>query len=240
MTHKHPYIIEKDKDGNEWAIKNESYWKQKALEKFKILLKRSGIPEFYWNIEWKDYKGDLSKDNLEKCIKYANEFYTSKFNHVHLYLWSEMNGSQKTACACNIGKDAIRQGYKVKFVLAGTLIDMLMKNNGFNFNEETYKQLQEFKEQDILIIDDAFSPDKSLIWKSSTNNNIIISEWDRFLRELVSSNVKIIVTSNMTIDRIKELYSESLFELIDRNFVVMLFQDSIKKYKKKQFDKLWE
>ena len=52
MGTKNPYTIEKDENGNEWAVRNEAYWKNKALEKYHILLKRSGIPEFYWNIDW--------------------------------------------------------------------------------------------------------------------------------------------------------------------------------------------
>ncbi len=240
MTNKHPYIYEKDKDGNTWAIKNEAYWKQKAIEKYLILLRRSGIPEFYWNIDWKDYKGNKSKINFDKVLYYARNFHKDDFNHIHLYLWSEVNNSQKTACACNIGKEAIRQGYKVKFILGGTLIDWLMKNNGFNYQKEIYNQIQELKEQDLLIIDDAFSVDKGTLWKNSSNNNLIVSEWDRFCREVVASNTKIIVTSNMQIDKIKELYSVSMYELIDRNFQILLFEDSIKEHRKKKFDNLWK
>ena len=236
---KHPYIYEKDDQGHRWAIKNEAYWKAKAIEKYSILLKRSGIPEFYWNIDWEDYKGTKSKVNFDKAKKYANEFHTEKFNHVHLYLWSELNSSQKTAIACNIGKDAIKQGYKVKFILSGTLIDYLMKNNGFNYNKEIFSYIQDLKEQDILIIDDAFSADKGVLWKNSPNNNIIVSAYDNFYREVVSSNTKIIITSNLPISKIKELYSVSLCELVDRNCEPLLFEDSIKEHKMKKFNNLW-
>ena len=240
MTNKQPYTYIIDENKNRWAIKNEAYWKQKANEKYFILLKRSGIPEFYWNIDWKDYKGNKSKENFDKALYFAQNFHKEKFNHTHLYLWSEMNNSQKTSISCNIGKEAIQQGYKVKFILGGTLIDYLMKNNGFNYNKEIHDKIQQLKEQDILIIDDAFSADKGTLWKNSPNNNLIISAWDQFLREVVSSNTKIIMTSNLQIDKIKELYSPSLFELVDRNFVVLLFEDSIKDHKKKKFDNLWK
>jgi len=239
MTNKQPYIYKEDTDGNMIAVRNESYWKQKAVEKYLILLKRSGIPEFYWNISWGDYRGNKSKTNFDKALKYSQQFTDAKFDHIHLYLWSELNSSQKTAIACNIGKEVIQKGLKVKFILGGTLIDNLMKNNGFNFNKEIYDYIQDLKEQDLLIIDDAFSADKGILWKNSPNNTLIIGAWDNFLREVVSSNTKVIVTSNLQIDKIKEMYSQSLFELVDRNFVVMLFEDSIKEHKKKKFDNLW-
>ena len=239
MTNKQPYIYKEDTDGNMIAVRNESYWKQKAVEKYLILLKRSGIPEFYWNIDWKDYRGTKSKINFDKALKYSQQFTDAKFDHVHLYMWSELNSSQKTAIACNIGKDLIQQGAKVKFILGGTLIDWLMKNNGFNYHEEIYNNILDLKEQDLLIIDDAFSTDKGVLWKNSSNNNLIVAEWDRTLREIVSSNTKIIVTSNMPMDKIREMYSISMYELIDRNFVPLLFEDSIKEHKKKKFDNLW-
>lgn len=235
-----PYILIDDEFGNEWAIRNEDYWKQKAQEKYNLLLKRSNIPNFYWNIEWSDYKGTKSIHNVEKCKKYSTEFFMKKFDHVHLYLWGNQASTQKTACACNIGKEAIKQDYKVKFILGGQLINHLMKLQGFSFNQEIQRYIDDLKSQDILIIDDIFNEDSTLIWKNSVNNKMIILEFNNFFRDVFSSTTKVIITSNIEISRIKELYSNLFWELIDRNCEPLLFEDSIKQHKMKKFENLWE
>ena len=231
------YIFKRDSDGTKVAIRNEAYWKDINNKKYELLLKRSDIPKFYWDINFKDYKGDLSKEELNKAIKYAENCFTEKFDYVNLYLWSDANSSQKTAVAINIGKEAIRQGKRVKFVLAGTLIDRLIKNQGFNYNEEIEYYLKNIKECDMLLIDDIFDTKKSIHWNSS---DLIISEIDRFLRELCSSGIKIIMTSNVSIENIKNKFGLSIYALVERNFYPLEFRDSIKHHRKKMFENIFE
>lgn len=228
-----------EKDGEVYAVPNEKYWSEMGKKKYKIMLERSNIPHFYHNVEFSDYKGDGSKRNVQKIIKYAKECFTEKFDHIHLYLWG-VNNTQKTALACNIGKEAIKQGKEVKFILAGTLIDRLMKNQGFSYTKEIEHYINDLKSKDLLIIDDAFTNEKSLMWKNPDSKNLIISEWDRFLRETVVSNTKIIVTSNIPHESIKEYYSKSLYELIDRNFIILQLLDNIKLVRKNDFKNLLE
>ena len=219
------------------AVKNKEHWKEVQQRKYDILLKRSEIPKFYWDIEFEDYKGELSKGSVSKCINYSKNCFTEKFDYVNLYLWSEANSSQKTAILCNIGKEAIKQGKRVRFVLAGTLIDRLIKNQGFNYNEEIEFYLKNLKDQDLLLIDDIFDSKKSIHWN---NSDLIVAEYDRFLRELTVSGIKIVMTSNVSLDTISKKFGSSIHALIDRNFYTLEFNDSIKEHRKKMFGNIFD
>ena len=223
--------------GGVFAVKNKEHWEDIQKRKYDILLKRSEIPQFYWNIDFEDYKGDLSSDSVDKCIIYSKNCFTEKFDYVNLYLWSEANSSQKTAVMCNIGKEVLKTGKSVKFVLAGTLIDRLIKNQGFNYNEEIEYYLKNLKEQDLLLIDDIFDSKKSIHWN---NSDLIVAEIDRFFRELCASGIKIAMTSNVPINLIGKKYGNSISELIYRNFYPLEFNDSIKEHRKRMFENIFD
>jgi len=237
MTKHNPYTFKRDNTGEKIACRNEAYWKEIGKKKYELLLKRSDIPKFYWNIEFKDYKGELSKESLKRAIKFSQKCFTPEFDYVNLYLWSEENSSQKTAVACNVGKELLKQGKSVSFLYFGTLIDMLLKQSGFNYHEDIAFKLNKLKNVDILIIDDVFDTKKSIQW---SNSDLIISEIDRFFREVLTSDLKVIMTSNIPIINIKKKYGVSLFELISRNFYPLQFNDSIKKYRKKMFENIFD
>lgn len=222
---------------DEVAIPNKEYWSEIENKKYELLLNRSNIPNFYHDINFSDYIGTRSIKNVEKVIQYSQECFTKKFDHVHLYLYGG-NSTQKTALMCNIGKQSIVQGKRVKFTLSSMIISHLMKLQGFNRDEDSYSYIQSIKQADMILIDDAFSSDKNIMWKNS--NNLIISEWDTFLRDLFVSNKKIIMTSNISIDILKSDYGESFYELVDRNCISLQFLDSVKEHKKSFHENLFK
>lgn len=222
------YILLKNEEGEVEAQPNPKYWNEISRQKYELLLNKSSIPDFYHNIDFDDYKGDLSKDVLHKCMHYSQHCFEERFNHVHLYLYGG-NSSQKTALMCNIGKALIKQGKQVKFVLSSILLNHMMKLQGYNREEDSFAYIQLVKQADVVLIDDVFASDKNLQWK---NNSFITMEWDSLLRELFVSNKKVIMTSNISVEIIKQEYGESLFELIDRNCVSFQCLDNIKKIKK--------
>ena len=239
MNQQEQFKIIAQEDGDEVAIYDPKF-KQKNSEKiYDILIRQSNIPTYYWNIEFEDYKGDKSLESVEKIIYYAEHFNEEQFNHTHLYLWGN-NSSQKTALAINVGKAALRKGYSVKFILAGTLIDKLLKTQGFSYHQEIEDEIRSLKKHNILIIDDIFDEKKSLFWAKENSSNYIISAWDSFLRDLISNHTKLICTSNVPIQFIEEKFGTSLYELIDRNFLSFGCYDNIKRERKKQFENLFD
>jgi DNA replication protein DnaC len=233
------YILKKDKDGNEYFIENSEYRKKIQRERYDFFLKKSDIPSFYWNINFRDYKGDKSSKEIKQIVHYAENCHKEKFNHVHLYLYGNQ-GCQKTAGMCNVLKQGIRNGLKVKFILAGTLISYLLKVQGFSQDEDVETKLKELKQCDLLAIDDIGDINKSVYWTKSESKNLIISCWDTFLREVLSSNTKVIMTSNFDITIFKQYFGESLYELIDRNFAQIHLTQSVKSVRKLNVNKVFE
>jgi DNA replication protein DnaC len=233
------FLYQKDEDGDTYAIPNPEYEKHLLKTKYQLHLQCSLIPTYYWEIEFENYQGDKTTPNYKKILHYAQNLKLEKYKNVNLYLHGP-SSTQKTALAVNILKEGIKQGYKVRFVLAGVLIDTLMKIQGFKFDLDIDNFIKDLKSADLLVIDDAFDVNKTLMWKNSDNKNIIISEWDTFLRSFLSSNSRIIFTSNFAPEVIKQYFGDSLFQLIDRNCVALQLNDSIKDYKKEKLSDVFK
>lgn len=213
---------------------NPEFEKIRKQKRYEILYKFSGIPILYEDLDFSNFETQIekSKDSFEKCKKYATNCLDEKFKNISLYLYGP-NSTAKTTIACAIGKEFMRNGLYVKFVLAGNLIDYLMSNQGFNTEEISSNYLKEFNSCDLIIIDDAFDTAKALTWKSA-NSNMIIQEWDRFYRHNISQGTRFIVTSNKSPNSIFTEFGQSLYELVDRNFVDFEFTDNIKYIRKRK------
>lgn len=218
-------------DGEEVAIPNEKYWKQLEQQKYALLLKKSSIPKNYWDIDFTNYKGVKSLDSKQKAEIYAHKCKEEKFHSVNLFLTGG-NSTQKSMIACAIGKEFLRQGLRVKFVYAGYLIDLLLKTTGFDYKQDLIDDLKKISSVDLLIIDDIFDSAKSIYWKNSPD--LIIGAWDTFLRNFIHEDRRIIVTSNFTVEAIKEKFGESLYQLIARDFLQLFFYDDIKTERRKR------
>jgi len=226
-------------DGDIYARPNIEYWKGIKKEKYNLLLKKTGIPSFYYNIEFDDYIGDKSRENLDKLRYMIENIDDDKFKDISLYLWGSENSVQKTAVACNFGKSCLKKGLNVKFMNFGIFVDYGMKMQGFKYNEEAHYKLKELKEADIIILDDVFDPNKSLLWKGE-NKGMIINVIDTFFRESIYNHKRFVLTSNLSLGMIKENYGESLYKLIERNSAEMQFLDSINEVRKFRLEEIWK
>lgn len=226
-----PYIY-KIENGEEVAYPNPEYDNYLRSKKYEYFLKRSGIPNFYWNIEFDDYVGNKESNAFKTIKTYAENIRDEKYNHTGLYLYGN-SGTQKTCLSCNILKSAMRQGLRTKFILAGHLISKLMKVQSYSVDEEVQREISDFKMMDVICIDDCFDPAKSLLWKGESKN-LIISEWDCFLRDLLGNGVKVIMTSNFSPEIVKQSYGDFLYDLIDRNIQAIELNDSVKEVRKLQ------
>lgn len=233
------YLYEKDPvTQEEYAIKNPQWEKRAGRQNYKLMLEWSGIPKNYWDLEFKDYKGEISQKELAIAEAFAKNIRHEKVKNTNLYIWGP-NSGQKTMIACAIGKEAIRQGLYVQFILAGDLIDSLMKNQGYNKDEEESERLKKLRMSSLVIVDDVFDDKKSLRWKT-TNADLIISEVDRFIRTMTSENNRLVFTSNIELETIKHSYGQSIYELMDREFLILKFEDIIKKHRKDRYNEVTE
>lgn len=234
-----PLSFIKEDDGFIYANLNPEYEDKLDQYKLNIKLKKSGIPTFYWDIEFNDYEGDKKNKSYLKIKYYAENFDQLKFNHTHLFCYG-LHSTQKTALAINVLKSALKKGFNVDFILAGTLLQWLMSLQSFNIEKGIREEINKLKRSDIILIDDCFDPDKSLMWKNSENKNMIVCCWDLFLREIISSNTKVIITSNFDIDTIEQYYGKSLYELIYRNFAQIEFTESVKQKRKSKVEDIFK
>lgn len=201
-------------------------WAQEAqAKKFQYFLKHSNIPKDYWDLDFDDYTSDKNKAAVKQCRTYAERCRKEELHNVSLYLHGPQT-SGKTTIACAIGKEFIRQGYKVQFVLAGEFINLMMKNQGFNNDPLVIQRLRFLLSSDLLIIDDAFDKDKALMWSNSESKNLIIAEWDTTLRRYLSNDGRVIFTSNFMLEQISSVYGRSMYELVDRNFIQIRFEET--------------
>jgi len=220
-----------EKDGEIVAIPDPIKVQEARQKKYQLFLEKSNLPEFYWNINFEDYKGNIELEPFKKIKYYADNIDNDDFKFVNIYLWGSQ-GVQKTALECNILKAAMKKGLRAKFILAGDLIDTLMKLQGFSYKEDLYNQIEDLKHNyDIIAIDDIGDIQKSMMW-SSESKNLIITEWDRFLRKVLYNGTKVIMTSNFDVTIFKQYFGESIYSLMERNFETIHLTDSIKEIRK--------
>lgn len=230
------FLYKEDKNGEVYALDNPEYVKKVQQEKYELFLDQSGIPDFYHNINFEDYKGNKESKEYKEILYYANNCFKEEFNHVSLYIWG-IHSSQKTSLACNILKQSIKNGMKVKFILAGSLINKLIKLQGYNRDGEIEKEIKELKSCDIIAVDDIGDIKKSIQW---TKSDLITVEWDNFFREVLASKTKIVMTSNSSIDNFKQYFSDSIYELLDRNTHKIYLSETIKKIRQYNVSKVFE
>lgn len=191
---------------------------------FKRLLGESGIPKEFWNFTFSDYHGEVSKEELDK-VQFYLEHLKDKFIDVSLYLFGK-HSCQKSTVMSVIGKQLLKKGYRVYYILAGDLIDIMVKSSGFETNYDVEMELDIIKNIDFLLIDDVFDSKKSMMWKNS--KDMIVEKWDRLFRYRYDNQKRFIMTSNISLTEATADYGESIVELIGRYSVTLEMRDSIK------------
>jgi len=219
----------------ETCLKLNPEWQKKIQnEKYKYYLKESSIPSDYWDLTFEHAGKGTNGRVVEICKNYISRL--KKKTKKNLYLYG-LNSTGKTTAMCAIGKEAIREGLKVKFLQASSLLNLLQKTSGYGIDETYEFEKRKLDSYDLLLIDELFDSTKSTLWKGESKN-LIVSEWDGFLRHHLSNDRRIVCTSNILSERIANDYSTSLFELVDRNFMVLKFTQSVKDERKKQLNEI--
>lgn len=222
-------------DGETYATIDEDETRRLRSLKYDLFLRHSGIPDFYHNIEFSDYQGNHESKEIKRIKYYAENCYKDEFKHVSLFLWGS-HSTQKTALVCNILKESLRNGMKAKFILAGTLINKLMKLQGYGTDDDIVQEIKDLKECDIICIDDVGDIEKSLQWK---NNSLVTAEWDNFFRDILGSATRVIMTSNFAIESFQQFFSESLYQLIDRNTIKIHLTESVKEVRQYNLESIF-
>lgn len=169
-----------------------------TLRKEHMLLMR--LPALYWRVSYES----ITHDALQHIVRtYIEDM------HGHLddgigFLFYGDNGVGKTGAACVLAKAVRRTGASVLFVTAESLRQGVL-------NDEEFSGLQSLDERahsvDFLIIDDLGKEHRG---KSGWNETY----WENLFRVRIAANRSTVVTSNRTLQQLRERYNKSMLEVM--------------------------
>jgi len=153
-------------------------------------------------------------------MKYVRDYKTI-FSNKQLYLYGS-KGTQKTTLSWYIGRELLKQGVSVKYILMNDLIKTLQENT---FKEDI--DVDQFYDCSLLIIDRSFSKDQITLYKSGYQ----IPFLDNFLRKRIDQLQKsTIFVSNVPITSIADNgFTSDIQDLMYRKISIfkldLLFND---------------
>jgi len=169
-----------------------------------------------------DYKGTESIEDVKALKEFVNHF--DKYSKSMLYIYGK-NGTQKTSMAMAAGKELVGKGYKVQYVLMNNLLTSLVTD--FDKKDQEVKDIfiKKCEDCDLLIIDEAFDKEKSVIYKSGYQVPFL----DNFLRERFDINKKAVlfISNHQPSEITTQGFSGSLQSLVERNTKrsLLIFKD---------------
>jgi hypothetical protein len=167
------------------------------------------------------YIGKDKDRNIPKLKIYCDEFDT-KFHGTHLYLWSTVNGTQKSTCAKDIIVRLARQGIQGYFVLMDDLLHQLTKAER---DESAEAKVSVWQNAPFLVIDECFTKGQVTLFSTGYQKAFL----NTFLKiRLEVNRLATCFTANTPIDGIGEIWGASLQSLVNRSIPTpMLFDDTI-------------
>jgi hypothetical protein len=209
-----------DQDGEEMAVPTPEWKEHLALLEIKRYLSATGIEDIpKYGLDY--YIGEDKNRNIPKLKKYCEEF-DIKFNRVHLYLWSTVNGTQKSTCAKDIIVRLAEKGIQGYFVLMDDLLHWLMKAER---DEAADAKVKVWQNASFLVIDECFTKGQVTLFSTGYQKAFL----NTFLKTRIEINrFATCFTANTPIVDIGEMWGPSLQSLINRSIPTpMLFDDTI-------------
>lgn len=235
-----PFISVINENGERVAVENPNYNPLDANPgMYDSLLALSKIPSDYYDIDFEDYIGTGSLDAVKKVIKYSDNFFNPAWNGKGLYLFGP-NRTQKTALASCVGKEVLRKGKRVLYLQGGKFQKVLQNSENFEPDKQTQDHLTQIEHgfYDLLIIDDVLDDMKQVIHRS--NPGYIISPWNAFFNVTLKNKQKMILTSNVSLNKVGETFSGDIQELLMDYLYPLEFLDTSKEVKRSKLKELFE
>jgi DNA replication protein DnaC len=184
-----------------------------------LYIQKSNLPENIKDYDISSYIGNDESKNIDKLKQYINEF-EETFKNIHLYIYGT-NSTQKSTVLSWLGKEICKKGFSVYYCLMNNLLKDLCNEQ---FDEKLKEKIDKYNDSDLLIVDESFDKMKNLIYKSQYQ----ISFLDQFLRNRIENNNKAtIFISNIDINKMDDIFGNSIKFLIKRNCLQLEFKDSI-------------
>lgn len=164
---------------------------------------------------------EIIQNAVKECWKFISEFDTT-FSNIFFY---GDTGVGKTFLSNCIAKELLDTGHSVIYFTAFQLFDIFEKNT---FHKDTDADMiaahQNIFDCDLLIIDDL---------GTETPNSFTVSQLFLCLNERLLRRKSTIISTNLSMNQIAEVYSERTFSRISSNYIMLkLFGDDIRIQKK--------
>lgn len=181
----------------------------------------SNIPSDYWHLSIDDLEIDkVYKDTVHT---YVDNLSTAIQRGMGLAFMGP-NGVGKTSLMCEVGKEAIVQGYQVRYFTLASYITAIQKNDDAT--------LEDYDRGQVLLIDEL---DKKYQKRGS---DFVIKALDESLRKFLAAGKTLVLCTNWNEGDIRENFGESTVSLLKRrcDFVEVVGED----YSEKLQGEFWD
>lgn len=193
----------------------------------KDILKEENFHTFrldYYSDEFNEKLGSSPKQAALKAKETAKEFIRQFPSKCQNLIFSGNTGIGKTFLTNCIAKELLEQSFSVIYFSAAKLFEQLA-NVTFSKNDETNHSIyDDIFECDLLIIDDL---------GTELTNAFVASQLFNCLNERYLLKKSTIISTNLSLQAIREKYSERIFSRLSLNYtLIKLFGDDIRIIKK--------
>ena len=172
-----------------------------------------------------EYYDGEDRVKFEKAVQNAKKFIEDFGSHYRNLFFCGTVGTGKSFLSCCIAKEVMDRGYSVIYFSANALFQKIAE---YTFTTKDKEALAQFKNDllgcDLLIIDDL---------GTESVNSFVTAELFHCLNERHLHRRSTIISSNLTIEELRDYYSERLFSRMISNYDFLKFTgNDIRKYKK--------
>ena len=184
-----------------------------------LLYEQSGIREMlekdnFNSLSYDYFEGeDLNrfKHTVNECKNFINSFNSDYHN---LFFYGTVGTGKSFLSGC-IAKELIENGSSVIYFSASGLFETLSRNMFDYKNKEEARSLhQEIYGCDLLIIDDL---------GTEYTNNVVVSQLFSLLNERHLNHKSTIISTNLSLEDLRNRYSDRIFSRITKNYTLCLF-----------------
>lgn len=163
-------------------------------------------------------------DNISRAIQTSKEFinnFDKEFKNLFIY---GATGVGKTFLTNCIAKELMDKSHSVVYISAIKLFDILADNAFGRGGTDIEQQYANIFDCDLLIIDDL---------GTELVNNFSVSQLFNCINERYLNQKSVIISSNLSISDLRDMYSERIFSRITSNYTLMkIFGDDLRITKK--------
>lgn len=168
--------------------------------------------------------GRSSRESMQTALRICHEFVDTFSDEFHNLLLYGDTGVGKTFLSHCIAKELIEASHSVIYFSASGLFDFLAKNTFGKKEEQDEEAFSHIYNCDLLIIDDLGTE----LANAFTVSQLFVCLNERILRKKAT-----IISTNLSLEDIKSIYSERIFSRISSNYTMLrLTGDDIRIQKK--------